>query len=220
MPAPPATPLATTSALATTSGLEEMTISPEARRYWAFQKPVRAPLPPASGGLSNPIDLLLEQARAERNLPRAPRADRITLLRRAYLDLIGLPPTPAQAAEYLADRSPNAWANLIDKLLASPHYGERWGRHWLDVARYADSSGYEHGPSCRTSSTSRQSEATTLGYGKPSGARHAYRSIIMPDRASRSSAATAVWSRRCPKSTPIANIPLNPDTGQSIHLQR
>ncbi|HKD06004.1 MAG TPA: PSD1 and planctomycete cytochrome C domain-containing protein [Bryobacteraceae bacterium] len=128
----------------TSASLEEMAISPEARRYWAFQKPVRAPVPPASGDLTNPIDRFLEQARVERGLQRAPRADRITLLRRAYLDLIGLPPTPKETAAYLADESPNAWANLIDKLLASPHYGERWGRHWLDVARYADSNGYEH----------------------------------------------------------------------------
>ncbi len=60
------------------------------------------------------------------------------------MDLIGLPPTPAETAAYLADHSPNAWEHLIDKLLASPHYGERWGRHWLDVARYADSNGFEH----------------------------------------------------------------------------
>ena len=65
------------------------------------------------------------------------------MLRRAYLDLIGLPPTPAETAAFLADDSPDAWARLIDTLLASPHYGERWGRHWLDVARYADSSGFE-----------------------------------------------------------------------------
>ena len=126
-----------------TAALEEMAIPPEARRYWAFQKPVRPPVP-ASVDLTNPVDRFLEQSRAEKGLHRAQRADRVTLLRRAYLDLIGLPPTPAETAEYLADESPNAWANLIEKLLASPHYGERWGRHWLDVARYADSNGYEH----------------------------------------------------------------------------
>ena len=136
-------PAATTAPNAT-AALEEMTIPPEARRYWAFQKPVRPPVPPASRDFTNPIDRFLEQSRAEKGLYRAPRADRVTLLRRAYLDLIGLLPTPAETAEYLADESPNAWANLIDKLLASPHYGERWGRHWLDVARYADSNGYEH----------------------------------------------------------------------------
>ena len=66
------------------------------------------------------------------------------MLRRAYLDLIGLPPSPAETAAFLADTAPGAWERLIDTLLASPHYGERWGRHWLDVARYADSSGFEH----------------------------------------------------------------------------
>src|SRR5881394_2151684 len=73
----------------------------------------------------------------------APRAAPSTLVRRAYLDLIGLPPSPAETAAFLADTAPGAWERLIDKLLASPHYGERWGRHWLDVARYADSSGFE-----------------------------------------------------------------------------
>jgi hypothetical protein len=90
------------------------------------------------------VDRFLEKTRLEKGLKAAPRADRITLLRRAYMDLIGLPPTPAEAAEFLADNAPHAWERLIEKLLASPHYGERWGRHWLDVARYADSNGFEH----------------------------------------------------------------------------
>ena len=68
----------------------------------------------------------------------------MTLVRRAYLDLIGLPPTPAEVDEFVRDKSPDAWEKLIDHLLESPNYGERWGRHWLDVARYADSNGYEH----------------------------------------------------------------------------
>src|SRR5437899_1509257 len=82
--------------------------------------------------------------RQERGLTPAPRAARVTLLRRAYLDLIGLPPSPAETAAFLADTRPDGWERVIDTLLASPHYGERWGRHWLDVARYADSSGFEH----------------------------------------------------------------------------
>ena len=126
------------------AALEDMPIPPEARKYWAFQKPVRYPAPAGSADLRNPIDRFLEKTRREKGLKAAPRADRITLLRRAYMDLIGLPPTPAEAAEFLADNSPHAWERLIDKLLASPHYGERWGRHWLDVARYADSNGFEH----------------------------------------------------------------------------
>ncbi|HEY2016756.1 MAG TPA: DUF1549 domain-containing protein, partial [Bryobacteraceae bacterium] len=129
---------------ATPLAIEEMPISPEARNEWAFRKPVQSPLPVVSRSLPNPIDRFLEKQRLDQGLPAAPRADRITLLRRAYMDLIGLPPTPAQISEYLADQSPQSWENLIDKLLASPHYGERWGRHWLDVARYADSNGFEH----------------------------------------------------------------------------
>ncbi len=126
------------------AALEDMPLPPEARRYWAFQKPVRSPVPVVSADLRNPIDRFLEQARQEKGLKSAPRADRITLLRRAYMDLIGLPPTPAETSEFLADTAPHAWERLIEKLLANPHYGERWGRHWLDVARYADSNGYEH----------------------------------------------------------------------------
>ncbi len=126
------------------AALEDMPIPPEARKYWAFQKPVRYPVPVVSTDLRNPVDRFLEKTRLEKGLKAAPRADRITLLRRAYMDLIGLPPTPAEAAEFLADNSPHAWERLIEKLLASPHYGERWGRHWLDVARYADSNGFEH----------------------------------------------------------------------------
>ena len=113
-----------------------------ARKAWAFTLPVQAP-PPDVSGFENPIDRFLEQARREKGLTPAPRAPRVTLLRRAYLDLVGLPPSPAESAAFLADQSPDAWPRLIDRLLASPHYGERWGRHWLDVARYADSSGFE-----------------------------------------------------------------------------
>jgi hypothetical protein len=98
----------------------------------------------ANKDLINPIDRFLEKARVDRGLTAAPRADRNTLVRRAYLDLLGLPPSPAEIAEFMADQSPDAWEHLIDKLLASPHYGERYGRHWLDVARYADSGGFEY----------------------------------------------------------------------------
>jgi len=124
--------------------LENMEIPPEARNYWAFKLPLQAPLPNVSTNLTNPIDRFLEKTRQEKGLKAAPKADRLTLLRRAYLDLIGLPPTPAEAAQFMADNAPGAWERLIDRLLASPHYGERWGRHWLDVARYADSDGFEH----------------------------------------------------------------------------
>ncbi len=125
------------------AALENMEISPEARNYWAFKLPVQAAVPSVSANPRNPIDRFLEKTRQEKGLKAAPRADRLTLLRRAYLDLIGLPPSPSETAEFLSDNSQGAWERLIDKLLASPHYGERWGRHWLDVARYADSDGFE-----------------------------------------------------------------------------
>ena len=125
--------------------LERMDITPEQRNYWAFKLPVQAPVPVvANKDLSNPIDRFLEKTRVDRRLKAAPRATRLTLVRRAYLDLLGLPPTPAQVAAFMADQTPHAWEHLIDTLLASPHYGERYGRHWLDVARYADSGGFEY----------------------------------------------------------------------------
>ena len=128
---------------ASLAALENMEIPPAARDYWAFKVPVQGPVPNVQR-FSHPVDRFLEKARQERGLKAAPRAARSTLLRRAYMDLIGLPPTPAEAAAFLSDTAPGAWERLIDTLLASPHYGERWGRHWLDVARYADASGFEH----------------------------------------------------------------------------
>jgi mono/diheme cytochrome c family protein len=133
------------TATLTSTALEHRTITAEERNYWAFKLPVKSPLPAVEdASLTNPIDRFLERARRARGLKAAPRADRYTLVRRAYLDLIGLPPTPAQVDAFVSDRSPNAWERLIDSLLASPHYGERYGRMWLDVARYADSAGFEY----------------------------------------------------------------------------
>ncbi len=126
------------------AALETRPITPEERNYWAFKLPVQAPLPPADGRLTNPIDRFLDRARREHGLRPAPRADPYTLVRRAYLDLLGLPPTPEQVAAFVGDASPAAWEHLVDALLASPHYGERYGRMWLDVARYADSAGFEY----------------------------------------------------------------------------
>ncbi|MEZ6072840.1 MAG: DUF1549 and DUF1553 domain-containing protein [Pirellulales bacterium] len=115
---------------------------------WSLNKPSRPAVPDAStlaGGdrVRNPIDAFVFRALEERGLAAAPPADRQTLVRRAYFDLLGLPPTPEQVEAFVSDTSDDAWPRLIDELLASPHYGERWGRHWLDVARYADSGGYE-----------------------------------------------------------------------------
>ena len=133
---------ATVASAAAAAAVEDVELPPEAREYWAFKLPVQAPVP-AISHLDHPIDRFLEQTRRDQGLAAAPRADRLTLLRRAHLDLIGLPPTPEETAEFLADTERGAWERLIERLLASPHYGERWGRHWLDVARYADSSGFE-----------------------------------------------------------------------------
>ena len=126
------------------AALENMEITPEQRAYWAFKLPVQKTPPVVSkAGFSHPIDRFLEATRAEKKLVAAPRADKRTLIRRAYIDLIGLPPSPADVEAFVADRSDDAWDKVITKLLALPQYGERWGRHWLDVARYADSNGFE-----------------------------------------------------------------------------
>ena len=94
-----------------------------ARNYWAFKLPEKAEIPRFKN-FEHPIDSFLEQKRQEKGIEAAPQADKLTLLRRAYLDLVGLPPTPEQTQEFLNDTRPNAWVNLIDKLLASPHYGD------------------------------------------------------------------------------------------------
>ena len=117
------------------------------RRYkpedlWAFQ-PLRRPAAPASAqaGGGNQIDAFHRAKLDAAGVAPAERADKLTLLRRASYGLTGLPPTPAEARAFLEDDSPGAWEALIDRLLASPHYGEQWGRHWLDVVRYADTAG-------------------------------------------------------------------------------
>ena len=111
------------------AALENAEIPAAARNYWAFKLPVQAPVPTVSTRFEKPIDRFLEHVREEKGLEPAPRASRLTLLRRASLDLIGLPPSPVETAAFLADTGPDAWDRLIDRLLASPHYGERWGRH-------------------------------------------------------------------------------------------
>ncbi|HYI96986.1 MAG TPA: PSD1 and planctomycete cytochrome C domain-containing protein [Bryobacteraceae bacterium] len=104
---------------------------------WAF-RPLRR-FGPEKG-----IDDFINAQLAERGIAAAAKADRHTLIRRATFDLTGLPPTPEEVAAFLVDKSPDAWKNLVERLLASPQYGERWGRHWLDVVRYADTSGYSN----------------------------------------------------------------------------
>jgi hypothetical protein len=110
--------------------------------WWSLQ-PVKRPEVPKVAGASNPVDAFVLAKLADSKLSPAPPADRRALIRRVYFDLLGLPPTFAQVEAFAEDGSPDAYEKLIDTLLASPHYGERWGRHWLDVARYAETCGYE-----------------------------------------------------------------------------
>ncbi len=125
---------------------EERPITEPERKWWAFQKPVRSPIPKMADARWNrhPIDAFVKKTLDEKGLAPAPQADRNTLIRRATLDLTGLLPTPQEVEAFVSDPSPRAYDNLIERLLASPRYGERWGRFWLDVVRYADSSGFEH----------------------------------------------------------------------------
>ena len=131
-----------TSADAALAALENTMLPDGARDYWAFRLPAKATVP-ASADYEHPVDRFLDAARREAGVTAGPRADPLTLVRRAYLDLTGLPPTLEQVDEFLADKERGAWERLIERLLDSPHYGERWGRHWMDVARYADSTGFE-----------------------------------------------------------------------------
>jgi hypothetical protein len=124
----------------------EYFITEEERAHWSYQ-PIQRPTVPRvthADQVRTPIDAFLLARLEQVGFAFSSDADRHTLLRRAYLDLIGLPPTPDQADRFLSDPSPDAYSRLIDDLLASPHYGERWGRHWLDVAGYADSDGYSN----------------------------------------------------------------------------
>lgn len=118
---------------------------PNPRNHWAFKPPVRPPLPYVKNKKwpRNPIDYFVLAKLESEKLKPSPEADRATLLRRVSLDLTGLPPTVDEINRFLSDRSPDAYEKVVDRLLASPHYGECWARHWLDAARYADSNGYE-----------------------------------------------------------------------------
>lgn len=121
----------------------ELIITGDERAHWAFQ-PIEKPVPPQVKTLANanPIDLFVTRKLTEKKLSPSPEASRSTLIRRATFDLTGLPPTKTEIDAFLNDQSPGAWERVIDRLLASPQYGERWGRHWLDIAGYADSEGY------------------------------------------------------------------------------
>jgi mono/diheme cytochrome c family protein len=121
--------------------------SPEAkkRNHWAFKTPTRPPLPEVKNTkwARNAIDHFVLARLEKEKLKPSPEADRFTLIRRVTLDLTGLPPTIKEVDEFLADKRPDAYERLVDRLLASPHHGEKWARQWLDAARYADTNGYE-----------------------------------------------------------------------------
>jgi hypothetical protein len=114
-------------------------------RHWGFQPPLRPELPSVRNGAwaQTPIDRFILARLEKEGLKPAPAADRVTLIRRLSLDLIGLPPTPEEVDAFVNDKSADAYDKLVERLLASPHFGERWARLWLDAARYADSDGYE-----------------------------------------------------------------------------
>ena len=115
-------------------------------RVWAFQ-PVERPAIPRPRDvvrMANPVDAFILKSLEKVDLTLSPPASRRTLLRRLHLDLLGLPPTPVEIDQFLSDTRPDAWARLVDRLLASPDYGHRWAQHWLDVVRYADSDGFEY----------------------------------------------------------------------------
>jgi Protein of unknown function (DUF1553)/Protein of unknown function (DUF1549) len=119
--------------------------TPAQKSYWAFQPVKKSPLPAVKNKawVKTPIDAFILAKLEEKGLQPNARADKLTLLRRATIDMTGIPPTQEEIQAFLADKSRDAWEKVVDRLLASPSYGERWGRHWLDVARYADSNGFK-----------------------------------------------------------------------------
>jgi len=125
------------------------TYSPRERSHWAFVKRATPPVPTFTlaadnAWVKNPIDAFILQRLQKAGLKPSPPADRATLIRRVYFDLTGLPPSPREVAAFVADKSPDAWRKLVESLLASPHYGERWAQHWLDVVRFAETDGFEY----------------------------------------------------------------------------
>jgi hypothetical protein len=116
-----------------------------AKSWWAYQPRTRPAVPEVTGTTwgANAIDAFILDRLETAGLSPNPPAEKVALLRRAYYDLIGLPPSPDEVDAFLADDSPEAYEQVVDRLLASPQYGEKWGRHWLDLVRYADSVGYE-----------------------------------------------------------------------------
>ncbi len=123
-------------------------ITPKDREFWSFRKPIAIPPPKVktAARVRTPIDAFALARLEAKGLTFSPDAPNLTLMRRAYFDLTGLPPTPEEAREFSSDAKPGAYERLIDRLLASPRYGERWGRHWLDAAGYVDTTGKDFDP--------------------------------------------------------------------------
>src|SRR5262249_58933230 len=123
----------------------ELQVTDKDRAHWAFQ-PVKRPAVPAvrdSAWVANAVDAFVQAKLEAKGLPHNPPAEKRELIRRLYYDLLGLPPTPDEVEAWANDTSPNAYQRLVDRLLDSPHYGEKWGRHWLDLVRYAETNSYE-----------------------------------------------------------------------------
>lgn len=125
------------------------TYSQTERKHWSLQKRSTPVVPTFNiatdkAWVKTPVDAFILDRLQKVGLKPSPPADRATLLRRVYFDMIGLPPSPAEVAAFVADKSPNAYSKVVEKLLASPQYGERWGKHWLDVVRFAETDGYEY----------------------------------------------------------------------------
>ena len=140
-------PLAKVTAGAKAEAPVEFTVTDDDRKHWAFQPVKRVELPEIDqegAGVAHPIDRFIMAKIEDAGLQPSPPASRETLIRRVTFDLIGLPPTPAEIDAFVRDTSPRSYEALIDRLLDSPHYGERWGRHWLDLARFAETDGFEH----------------------------------------------------------------------------
>ena len=122
--------------------VKEKEITSAHRQYWAFVPPVKSEVPKITG-YKNPIDAFIVAELNKKELTLSPPADKATLLRRVTFDLTGLPPTPEEIKTFLTDKSPDAYEQIVDKLLASPRYGERWAQHWLDVVRFGETNGFE-----------------------------------------------------------------------------
>src|SRR4051812_26182671 len=126
------------------------TVRAAQRQFWSFQPPRRPAVPAVKNQplVRNPIDAFLLEKLEPKGLRYWREADRLALMRRVYLDVTGVPPSPAEIEAYLRDQSQDAYEKLVDRLLASPRYGERWGQHWLDLAGYSDSEGFGRTTAC------------------------------------------------------------------------